>query len=167
MDLGVEEGPVGYAIGANMALRRAAIEKIGSFNELLSGAGDESEWELRLLAAGGRIVYLPDAWVWHRRTARDLQLWRLLRSQFRRGSQYAAFARVVGRPMCLHDELTVIPRFVAHAARRVCAGGLLLASSRVGRGWGLVRERCLMGVESLKSMATKRFKGNQGAVGRE
>src|SRR6266550_6185835 len=37
MDLGVEEGPVGYAIGANMALRRAAIEKIGSFNELLSG----------------------------------------------------------------------------------------------------------------------------------
>ena len=58
--------------GANFAVRRSAVERIGEFDESLDRAhGDEEEWLLRLRAAGGRIVYLADAGLDHRRSADD------------------------------------------------------------------------------------------------
>ena len=48
--------------GANFAVRRSAVERIGEFDESLDRAhGDEEDWLLRLRAAGGRIVYLAEA----------------------------------------------------------------------------------------------------------
>ncbi len=138
LDLGGSERAVNFVCGANMALRRWAIERVGVFNEVLSEVGDEIEWELRLTQAGGRIVYLPAAVLWHRRTARDLRLWRLLQKRFRRGSQEISFARLEGRHLSLRHELTAIPRFLAHTVRRGCVGGLLSASACAGRAWGLV-----------------------------
>ena len=142
-----------------MALRLAAIEKAGPFNEALrrSGSADELEWELRLLREGGRVFYLPEAWVWHRRTASDLRLGSLLRAQFRRGAEYAAFARVVGARVKVSQELIAIPRFVAHAVRRGCAGGLLSVSARAGRAWGITRQRGLIATEFLKSVGAGLF----------
>ena len=53
--------------GANFAVRRSAVERVGEFDETLDrGHGDEEEWLLRLRAAGGRIVYLADAGLDHR-----------------------------------------------------------------------------------------------------
>ncbi len=154
LDLGDVERAVDEVRGGNMSVRRTAIERVGPFNEVLSGLGDEGEWELRLLKAGGRIVYLPEGWVWHRRSARDLRLWQLLRAQFRRGVEVVAFERVIEQPLTISQDLMAILRYVAHAVRRRCAGGLLSASFSAGRAAALVRER-VMQVRSLKYKGVK------------
>jgi GT2 family glycosyltransferase len=62
-------GPIGA--GANMALRRLAVEQLGGFDEALDAgtptkSGGDHELFTRLLASGHRIVYDPAALVWHR-----------------------------------------------------------------------------------------------------
>jgi GT2 family glycosyltransferase len=57
--------------GANMAVRRSAIERIGLFDEALdcgtlTRSGGDQEFFYRALARGYRIVYEPAALVWHR-----------------------------------------------------------------------------------------------------
>ncbi|MDR7495735.1 MAG: glycosyltransferase [Armatimonadota bacterium] len=57
--------------GANMAIRRSALEVVGPFDEALdagtaSRTGGDHEMFARILAAGYRIVYEPDALSWHR-----------------------------------------------------------------------------------------------------
>jgi len=136
--LGDAEVNVRGVIGANMGIRRRAIQAVGLFDESLSGSGDETEWELRLVKAGGQIVYLPKAWLWHRRTAADLRLFTMLGKRFRRGVEEVTFASLVGHPIAIGHELASVPRFLAHAARRWCVGGLLSASTRMGRVWGLI-----------------------------
>lgn len=138
-DLGDAEVTVRGVIGANMGIRRSAIQVVGLFDESLSGSGDETEWELRLVKAGGQIIYLPKAWLWHRRTAADLRLLTMLGKRFRRGVEEVAFAKLVGHQMAIGRELASVPRFLAHAARRWCVGGLLSATTRMGRAWGLIR----------------------------
>lgn len=55
--------------GANMALRRSTLERLGGFNEALgpgaSGLCDDTDLGWRLLDAGGRIEYVPGAAVEH------------------------------------------------------------------------------------------------------
>ena len=51
-----------------MAIRRRAFERVGRFDEAITGRGDEEEWERRYMAAGGRIRYLAAAGLDHRRT---------------------------------------------------------------------------------------------------
>lgn len=141
VDLGDPERQVDWACGANMVLRRAAVERIGGFNELLAAVGDEMEWESRLKEAGGLIIYLPKAGVVHRRTEKDLRLWSLLRARFQRGKQSVIYADVTGQQLSLSREFLAIPWFLAHAMRRRCAGGLLSASAAAGRIWGLLLGR--------------------------
>lgn len=151
-DLGGTERLVDFVCSCNMALRRVAIEKAGLFSDLVSGFGDEAEWELRLLKAGGKIVYLPEPWLWHRRTETNLRLGQLARSWFRRGKERAVFAAVVGNRMTLHHELRPIPGFLAHAVRRWCAAGLLSASRQAGCVWGILSERGRRNLRVLKSI---------------
>jgi GT2 family glycosyltransferase len=70
-------GPVGA--GANMAIRRDALDQIGLFDERLDGgmptrSGGDHEMFARILTAGYRIVYDPAAVSWHRhrRTREEL-----------------------------------------------------------------------------------------------
>ena len=140
LDLGTLEREVDFICGANMALRRGAIQEVGMFNEALAAVGDEIEWQSRLSRVGMPIFYLPEAWVWHRRTADDLRLWHLLKARFQRGTEAVLYGRVLGKRMTVVGELVTIPRFVAHALLRWCAGGLLSASAAGGRIWGLIRE---------------------------
>jgi glycosyltransferase involved in cell wall biosynthesis len=63
----------GWAAGAgvNMALRRSFIKQIGFFNEALdvgtpTRGGGDTEIFIRILSAGYRIVYDPQALNWHR-----------------------------------------------------------------------------------------------------
>jgi GT2 family glycosyltransferase len=81
LDLGPDDRDAEFVWGANMALRRAAIERIGPFDEQLGGAGDEEDWQRRLRAAGGRVGYIAAAGVDHRRTGRDAKLRSLARAQ--------------------------------------------------------------------------------------
>src|SRR4051812_18159512 len=53
LDLGPEDTDAEFAWGANFALRRSAVERVGRFDEALGGAGDEEDWQRRLRAAGG------------------------------------------------------------------------------------------------------------------
>src|SRR4051794_4156107 len=54
LDLGAQDRDAEFVWGANLALRRSAIERIGPFDERLGGAGDEGGWQRRPRAARGR-----------------------------------------------------------------------------------------------------------------
>jgi GT2 family glycosyltransferase len=70
-------GPVGA--GANMALRRSILARVGPFDERLDAgtptrSGGDHEMFVRIMTAGYRIVYDPAAVSWHRhrRTREEL-----------------------------------------------------------------------------------------------
>ncbi|MBW4444373.1 MAG: glycosyltransferase family 2 protein [Plectolyngbya sp. WJT66-NPBG17] len=54
----------GYAATGNAFTRREWFDKVGRFRDDLLSLGDR-EWGQRLTAAGGRVVYCPDAIVFH------------------------------------------------------------------------------------------------------
>lgn len=138
------EGVVEHVAGANLAVQRWAIETVGSFNASLF-VGDETEWQLRLRRAGIPIVYLPSAWIWHRRTAADLRHMNLLRRRFWRGVSYARYAAVVGERISIGHVLWPIPFYVAHAARRRCFGAVLEISRKLGLVCGELHRRAGLG----------------------
>jgi GT2 family glycosyltransferase len=64
-------------LGANMSVRRRRMLELGGFDERFDGgrptlSGGDTDAFARILAAGGTIVYRPDALVWHRHRA-DLE----------------------------------------------------------------------------------------------
>ena len=80
-----------------MAVRRAALERVGAFDESIAGGGDEEEWLDRLRAAGGRVVYLAAAGLEHRRAGDDARLRSLAREAYRRGRAMRRYDRRAGR----------------------------------------------------------------------
>ena len=56
---------VDRATGAAMAVSRVAIERAGLLDESLFAYAEDTEWCLRIRAAGFAIVFVPDAKVWH------------------------------------------------------------------------------------------------------
>src|SRR5215218_1321374 len=58
LDLGDRDRPAELVWGANMAVRRGALERVGWFDESIHGGGDEQEWLERLQGAGGGVVYV-------------------------------------------------------------------------------------------------------------
>ena len=66
-DPGVHD--VTQLLGANMVLRRRVFEKVGFFDERLGvgaiGSGEETELCDRMIAAGLRVAYMPEAVVYH------------------------------------------------------------------------------------------------------
>lgn len=84
----------GFAVTANLFVRRAVFEAIGPFNERLRSGGD-AEFTRRAVAAGFRLVYAEEAVVDHapRRTGASLA-----RKAFRAGYGFGQVRRVgVGR----------------------------------------------------------------------
>jgi hypothetical protein len=93
LDLGPKDTWTRYAWGANMAIRRSALERVGPFDVTLEHGGDEQEWQDRLIAApagagatgpasearGGGALYVADAAVDHRRAGADARLGSLAR----------------------------------------------------------------------------------------
>jgi hypothetical protein len=74
LDLGPRDTWTRYAWGANMAIRRRALERVGPFDTSLEHGGDEQEWQERLAAGahnpagrvgGGGSDHAP----WARRSA--------------------------------------------------------------------------------------------------
>ncbi|HEX4520719.1 MAG TPA: glycosyltransferase [Gaiellaceae bacterium] len=138
LELDAPEGVIGSHVnGGNMGIRKRALAEAGAFDESVPAYGEETEWEDRLRAAGGQIVYLPEAWLWHRRTAEHLRFRSRLTRSFRGGLGNGYYARSIG------DEATVGARDVllsaAHVARRRCKGGLLHASYQAGFVTGRIR----------------------------
>ena len=55
-----------YGSGASMAFRTATLRAAGGFDPRLARGGEDLDLFLKVLFAGGRIVYEPAALVWHR-----------------------------------------------------------------------------------------------------
>ena len=53
LDLGEHDREADMVWGANFAVRRSAVERLGGFDESIGGHGDEEEWLLGLRRSGG------------------------------------------------------------------------------------------------------------------
>ncbi len=134
-------------IGANFAVRREAVLAVGGFDSRLGRygrnllSGDETRIARAVAATGGRLVYAPDAWVWHCIAEERLsRLWHLKRAYW--GGRTAA--SMGGPAVNAADDapLSVAPAkpwIVRFIARRR-AGGSLFAEARhlawcAGKAW--------------------------------
>jgi GT2 family glycosyltransferase len=143
LDLGAQDIDTRYAWGANMAIRRAALERVGGFDESLKDGGDEQEWQDRLRAASGgsgRVLYVADARVQHRRAGRDARLRALSRTAAVRGAAARRFDARQGRAPTLARESLTLAACVGHVVRRRCPGGLTMVAHSAGRLRETLRE---------------------------
>lgn len=61
--------PTGRAVGALMAVSRAALEAVGLLDEDLFAYVEDVDWALAMRAAGFGVVFAPGARAWHRVSA--------------------------------------------------------------------------------------------------
>jgi glycosyltransferase involved in cell wall biosynthesis len=141
LDLGPDDQPTDLVWGANMAIRRSAFERIGSFDEEIEGGGDEEEWLERLRAGGGTVMYVAAAGLDHRRTAGDATLRALLRGAFSRGRSVRRWDDRRGRGPAVGEEMRVLAGCGWHTLRRACPQGLVLGAHSLGRIVEAVRGR--------------------------
>jgi GT2 family glycosyltransferase len=57
---------VGYATGCGLLVKRHVIERIGALDERFFAYFEETEWCSRAQRAGFRVVYVPQAHMWHK-----------------------------------------------------------------------------------------------------
>jgi GT2 family glycosyltransferase len=135
LDLGAQDADARYAWGANMAVRRSALERIGPFDVTLEHGGDEQEWQDRLRAStpGARVLYVAAARVAHRRAGRDARLGRLFRVAHERGRAARRFDARRGQAPSLRRELLTLAGCIGHVARRRCPAGLTMVAHSAGR----------------------------------
>jgi GT2 family glycosyltransferase len=133
LDLGPDDRDAEFAWGANLALRRSALERVGPFDPGLGGAGDEEDWQRRLRAAGGRVRYVAAAGVDHRRAGRDARLPGLSRAAFARGRAARRWDDRRGEAPPLAGELRTLAGCLWHIVRRRCGNGIVLTALTAGR----------------------------------
>lgn len=135
LDLGPSDTDADHAWGANMTLRRAALTRVGRFDEALNlGAGDEQEWQQRLRDAGQRIRYVAAAGVDHRRAGDDARLRSLLRAAYRRGRATRRWDAWRGAAPAVAAEVRTLVGCAWHTVRRTCwMNGPVLAAHSLGR----------------------------------
>jgi glycosyltransferase involved in cell wall biosynthesis len=142
LDLGDEDREAEMVWGANFAVRRSAVERIGEFDESFDrGHGDEEEWLLRLRAAAGRIVYLADAGLDHRRAAGDSGLGSLVRAAYHRGRGARSSDRHHGKAPGVGRELRDLAGAGWHTVRRACPQGVIMGAHAAGRLLEALRPR--------------------------
>jgi GT2 family glycosyltransferase len=134
LDLGSADARVPYAWGANMAIRRRALQLVGPFDTSIEHGGDEQEWQERLLAGGGpQARYVALAALQHRRAGADARLPALARVAFTRGRAARRFDARRGRAPSLRSELGTLAGCVGHVVLRRCPAGLPQAAHSAGR----------------------------------
>ncbi|MBX4908555.1 MULTISPECIES: glycosyltransferase [Rhizobium] len=97
--------------GVNMALRRTIVDAVGWFDEALDAgtlslAGGDTDMFRRVLEAGYRIIYDPEALNWHRhrRSSKELQ-------QQMYGYEAASFA-ILTKALVFEGNPRALPRMV-------------------------------------------------------
>ncbi len=138
LELGARDTDARYAWGANMAIRRSALERVGPFDVSLEHGGDEQEWQERLRAntPGARVLYVGRAAVEHRRVGADAGLRSLSRAGYMRGRAARRFDARQGRAPSLGKEMLTLGGCLGHVVRRRCPAGLTMAA----HSWGRLRE---------------------------
>ncbi|HYM58980.1 MAG TPA: glycosyltransferase [Solirubrobacteraceae bacterium] len=133
LDLGPADTDAELVWGANMTLRRRALERVGRFDPGLGGAGDEEDWQRRLRASGGRILYVAAAGVDHRRTGADARIGRLARAALHRGRYARRYDAHKGTAPSVARELRTLAGCVWHTGRYACGNGIVLTALTAGR----------------------------------
>jgi GT2 family glycosyltransferase len=133
LDLGDADRDCDHAWGANMAVRRSAVERAGAFDEARELYGDEQEWQARVKATGGRIRYVAGAALDHRRAGDDARLRALCRAAYRRGLASRRFDVFKGSAPSLAGELRTLAGCALHGPRRACMNGPVLTAHSLGR----------------------------------
>src|SRR5215212_6332798 len=142
LDLGTADTEAEMVWGANFAVRRGAVERIGEFDESFDrGHGDEEEWLLRLRASGGRIVYLADAGLDHRRAAGDSGLGSLARAAYHRGRGARSSDWHHRNAPRVARELRDLAGAAWHTVRRACPQGVIMGAHAAGRLMEALRPR--------------------------
>ncbi len=132
LDAGPRDHDVPLVWGANMAIRRSAFDRIGRFDEDLSGRGDEEDWELRYTASGGRIRYLAAAGLDHRRAPADSRLRALTRAAYEHGREAHRHDIRAGTVRTIPAELRILAGCAWHTLRRRCAFGIVMGARTAG-----------------------------------
>jgi len=132
-DHGPDDRDVEQAWGANMLVRRAALQRAGRFDESREIYGDEQEWTRRLRARGGRIRYVAAAALDHRRAGDDARLRALALAAYRRGQPSRRFDVFTATAPSLCYELRVLAGCVLHTFRFRCPNGIVLSAHSLGR----------------------------------
>jgi GT2 family glycosyltransferase len=133
LDLGGSDRDAEFAWGANLTVRRSALERLGPFDDALDLYGDEEDWQRRLRAQGGRVRYVAAAGLDHRRAAHDARLRPLARAAYLRGRNSRRYDVRKGTPPTLARELRTLAGCVWHTLRRRCANGIVMAAHTSGR----------------------------------
>jgi GT2 family glycosyltransferase len=136
LELGGHDTEAPFAWGANMAIRRSAIERVGPFDPLIEvGGGDEQEWQERLRAESPakRTLYVAGAGVAHRRAGPDARLRSLAAAARRRGEAARRFEERHGRAPSSVRELITLTGSFGHVLRRRCPAGLTMVAHSAGR----------------------------------
>jgi GT2 family glycosyltransferase len=135
LELGSHDTDATYAWGANMAIRRAALARVGPFDVSLEHGGDEQEWQerLRAQAPGARVLYVAAASVVHRRAGDDARLRSLARGAYARGRAARRFDARRALAPSLAAELRTLVGCVGHVVRRRCPAGLTMLAHSYGR----------------------------------
>ncbi|MGH2890674.1 MAG: glycosyltransferase family 2 protein [Solirubrobacteraceae bacterium] len=131
-DFGADDRDVPYIFGGNTAFRRSAFERLGHFDESLSGSGDEEEWMRRYTASGGRIRYLAAAGLDHRRAPADATLAALARAAYRRGREARRHDARVDRSRSIGADARILAGCAWHTVRRRCAYGIVMGARALG-----------------------------------
>ncbi len=130
LDLGPDDIPTRFAWGANMAIRRAALDRVGPFDVSLEHGGDEQEWQERL---GGEALYVAGAALQHRRSPRDSRLQSLCRAGYARGRAARRFDVWRGEAPAPTREMLTFGGCVGHVLRYRCPAGLTMVAHSAGR----------------------------------
>jgi GT2 family glycosyltransferase len=135
LELGPHDTDARYAWGANMAIRRDALERVGPFDVSLEHGGDEQEWQerLRAQAPGARVLYVAGAAVEHRRVGADARLRPLARGAYARGRAARRFDARRGHAPSLARELATLVACAGHVVRRRCPAGSTMVAHSAGR----------------------------------
>jgi GT2 family glycosyltransferase len=149
LELGSQDTDARYAWGANMAIRRSALQRVGPFDVSLEHGGDEQEWQdrMRTSSAGGasaeaaRVLYVARAAVDHRRVGADASLSSLARGAHARGRAARRFDLRRGQAPSLASELRTLAGCAGHVIRHRCPAGLTMVAHSAGRLREVARER--------------------------
>jgi glycosyltransferase involved in cell wall biosynthesis len=136
-----------FGTGANFAVRRAEIKRLGGFDPVLGGGspcrgGEDLDLFVRVILSGGRLCYLPTAVVWHRHRTDESALAEQVYSYGYGLGAYLA-KRIVRREITIVTIVHGLSRFIFLANRMRSA---TKASQFKGRGlrlavqetWGIL-----------------------------
>ena len=139
LDHGPHDRYVDVCFGANFAVRRSALDRIGLFDENSRLYGDEVDWMLRLRRNDGSVRYVAGAGVLHTRFAEDVTVKRMLGAARLKGRNTAYFDRKHGISEPVAGVLRRAFRLSAHAVVFRCWSAAAHATHAYVYAWHTAR----------------------------